>query len=377
MAKTVSNALSAAGNVARNVVSGVGNLVSSAGSGLSSLLGGAHDQSGVGSLAGFSGSLPIVSQAVNPVSNLFDSIVPAATSVMSTIPGLIPTSAATQAISQSLSGGGNASDLLTSLLGHNQSGSGTLAGVNGSLPSYTPSDPSTLQTIDTAAPGPITNVEGLTPTGTANQQIAQTLANGHSPGTGGGSTASGSQQGAGQGQAGQDAGSSNGGQQNTLQTILKTAASLAPVLAAASGGGSGGSLGPAAGNLNTLASDNLALSNRLQETALANLGGNIPGPALSALERKLKKKEAEIRDRYAAMGMSGSTAEAQDLAAAKDATSEEQFAIGQQMAQTGLQEVANLTGQSSSIYEILMQAQLTKDSELGNALAAFAGATAK
>jgi len=142
--------------------------------------------------------------------------------------------------------------------------------------------------------------------------------------------------------------------------------------------GGGGGAGTAAGtSLNNQAQTGLTTAKALQAAGLAGMNGNIGGTGLNYVGRMVRNAQAAIRQRYAGMGMSGSTAEQQDLNSAAQSGVDMQFKIGQEMAQTGLSAAASLAGQSATIYAALMNAQTQKDSQLGNALASFAGAVAK
>ena len=138
-----------------------------------------------------------------------------------------------------------------------------------------------------------------------------------------------------------------------------------------SGSGGGGSNKEALGDL---AKQSGELANRLGNIASAGFAGDIGGRGLNSIQRMVRRAQAAIRQRYAAMGMSGSTAEMQDLNAAAESGVDLQFEIGQKMASTGLTAIAALTGQSASIYTQLLNAQLQKNTALGNAVANFAAA---
>lgn len=133
---------------------------------------------------------------------------------------------------------------------------------------------------------------------------------------------------------------------------------------------------PTAG-LNDIATSNQALAKQLGASSQAAMNGNIGAKGLGAIGRMVRRAQAAIRSRYAEMGMSGSSGEQQDLQEAAMAGVDMQFKVGQQMAQTGLAAIAGLTGQSAAAYTALLNAQTAKDSQLGNALANFAGALVK
>lgn len=140
------------------------------------------------------------------------------------------------------------------------------------------------------------------------------------------------------------------------------------------GGGGGGGNKDA---LKDLAQFNQQTAGRLANIAEAGFQGKIGGNAMNSIQRMVRKAQAAIRQRYAGMGMTGTTAERDDLNDAVEAGVEQQFEIGQKMAATGLNAIAALTGQSAQAYLALMNAQTAKDTALGNALANFAGAFAR
>jgi hypothetical protein len=104
------------------------------------------------------------------------------------------------------------------------------------------------------------------------------------------------------------------------------------------------------------------------------INGQLPGPAQTALNQALQAAQAQIRSKYASLGLSGSTAEAEDLANAKMASVAQQFQIGQSMAQTGLNEVNTSNSQEGQLYEELLKNETAQGTELGSILAKFAGA---
>lgn len=152
---------------------------------------------------------------------------------------------------------------------------------------------------------------------------------------------------------------------------------VAPALLAGSLAAGSGGTGSAGKALEGIAENNKNLANRLGNIADAGMRGDIGGKGLNSISRMVRKAQAAIRQRYAAMGMSGSTAEQDDLNDAVEAGVEQQFKIGQQMAQTGLNAIAALTGQSAQAYLALLNANTAKNTALGNTLANFAAAIAK
>lgn len=156
----------------------------------------------------------------------------------------------------------------------------------------------------------------------------------------------------------------------TAQQALAGAA-LAGALGSGQGAGSGGGT---QGGLESIAKNNQELATSLKGVVNAGMAGDIGGRGLNSIDRMVRKAQAAIRARYSSMGMSGSTAEQDDLNAAAEAGVDMQFKVGQQMASTGLAAIAALSGQSAAAYASLLNAQTAKNTALGNALANFAGA---
>lgn len=101
-------------------------------------------------------------------------------------------------------------------------------------------------------------------------------------------------------------------------------------------------------------------------------GGQLPPGAEASVSNALNAAKQSIRSKYASMGMSGSTMEAQDLSQAESRAAEMRFTVAQQIAQTGL----SAAGLDAGIYGAIMQATLSQDQQLQNALANFAMAAA-
>lgn len=152
---------------------------------------------------------------------------------------------------------------------------------------------------------------------------------------------------------------------------LVAAGLVVPALAGASGDNGTGS---AADGLNKVAQGNLDLAHRLTGIASAGFAGQIGGAGLNYIRRMVEKAQASIRQRYANMGMSGSSAEMEDLNAAAQEGVDLQFKIGHEMATAGLNAIAGLTGQSAQAYLALLNAGTAKETALGQALANFAAA---
>jgi hypothetical protein len=93
----------------------------------------------------------------------------------------------------------------------------------------------------------------------------------------------------------------------------------------------------------------------------------------------LQSAQAAIKSKYAAMGLSGSTMETQDLNAAQTNASSQAFQMANTLTQTGLTEAGvsqSDLGGASTIYQAIMNEQLSADEALQKALAQFASAAA-
>lgn len=98
--------------------------------------------------------------------------------------------------------------------------------------------------------------------------------------------------------------------------------------------------------------------------------GTLPPGAQASVTNALNADIASIQSRYASLGMSGSSAEAQDIANAQNQSAALQFSLAQQATTTGL----TALGLTNSVYTQLLQDQLTRQQDLQNAFANFAAA---
>jgi hypothetical protein len=140
-------------------------------------------------------------------------------------------------------------------------------------------------------------------------------------------------------------------------------------LAAAAGGMGGGGTAsnmPEGGNLETLA--NQAMGNAGMANSLRS--GRLPPGAEQYADQAYADAAAGIQSRYAAMGLSGSTMEAQDLAAAQARTEGMKFQMASDATQVGIQSMQL----ADTIYSQIADYQLQQDQQLQDALAAFASA---
>lgn len=98
--------------------------------------------------------------------------------------------------------------------------------------------------------------------------------------------------------------------------------------------------------------------------------GSLPPGLQTGITQATNSAKATIRSQYAAKGMSGSSAEQQDLANADAAAQAQGAQLGLQLMNTGISE----TGMASQLYQQIMQSALQKDKDLGSAISSFASA---
>lgn len=118
------------------------------------------------------------------------------------------------------------------------------------------------------------------------------------------------------------------------------------------------------GEAGQLAGQGKQLSSYLQS-------GTLPPGVQQSIDQATNSAKASIRSQYAARGMSGSSAEQQDLAAVDTNSKVQGAQIAMNLLQTGIQE----TGLASGLYENLMKMSMDKDKGLAEALAAFGAAS--
>lgn len=96
--------------------------------------------------------------------------------------------------------------------------------------------------------------------------------------------------------------------------------------------------------------------------------GTLPPGVQTSLNQAAQQATATIRSQYAARGMSGSSAEAADLANVQNTIVSQGANIAMQLLQTGVSE-ANL---ASQLYGTIMNQSIQSDQQLGNALSTLA-----
>lgn len=115
------------------------------------------------------------------------------------------------------------------------------------------------------------------------------------------------------------------------------------------------------GQANTLNANGQLLQSYLQT-------GQLPPGVQNSITSATKSAQASIRSQYAARGMTGSSAEAQDLANVQ----QQAAAQGAQIATTLLQAGINETNLSGQIYSELLKTSIAQDSQLESAVGNFA-----
>lgn len=95
--------------------------------------------------------------------------------------------------------------------------------------------------------------------------------------------------------------------------------------------------------------------------------GVLPPGQEAGVDQALQSDIANIKARYASMGMSGSSAEQQDIANAQQSAVAQRAQLAQQATTTGL----NALQLTDSVYQTLVTDQLNRQQELSNAFANF------
>jgi len=126
----------------------------------------------------------------------------------------------------------------------------------------------------------------------------------------------------------------------------------------------------------SLASQQQQLSNTLTNPLVT---GQLPPQAQQQVQNAVNDAISTTKARYANLGLTGSTAEADAISNIQNQSTAITFQIAQQMAQTGeaaIGQASNALGLQDQIYSQLMQAQVQQDTALQQAIARFAAASA-
>lgn len=118
----------------------------------------------------------------------------------------------------------------------------------------------------------------------------------------------------------------------------------------------------------------IAAQEQKQGTLLENYlqTGTLPPGLQAGLDQVYKAGEAQIRSQYARMGMSGSSAEQQDIANLQQKMQSDGAEMALKLMQTGINE----TGTAAELYKQIMSNALTQDQNLGSAISGFSSALA-
>lgn len=130
-------------------------------------------------------------------------------------------------------------------------------------------------------------------------------------------------------------------------------------------------------NLRGIAAEAQNQSQMMNRSANEAMQGNLPGGAQQSIDSALRSAEATIRSRYANLGLTGSTMEAQDMADLQRRAVAQRFEIGRGLAQTGLSAAAGQGQLAGSLYEKILQAETEQGTAFGDALSEFAGLLAE
>lgn len=147
----------------------------------------------------------------------------------------------------------------------------------------------------------------------------------------------------------------------------------APLLSAAAGVGAIGKqlLAPSSiPNLSQMTAAGTAANKAAQDLIPSVSTGKLPAGAEQMVQNATNDAITGIRAKYANLGLSGSTMEQQDIAAAQQRAQAMRFDLAQQLTQTGL----NAAGLQEQIYSQIANLVLNQDKGLSDALAAFAQA---
>lgn len=98
--------------------------------------------------------------------------------------------------------------------------------------------------------------------------------------------------------------------------------------------------------------------------------GTLPPGAKTAVDQATQQAIATIKSKYASMGQSGSTSEAQAIASVQQQSAEEGFQIANQLLASGISE----SQLASGIYQTILQANVSQNNEVTSAISGLAGA---
>jgi hypothetical protein len=125
--------------------------------------------------------------------------------------------------------------------------------------------------------------------------------------------------------------------------------------------------------LNAISGEATNLNNQATQLESYLQTGTLPPGVQTSLNQAAAAAQATIRSQYAARGMSGSSAEAQDLANVQNTIASQGASIAQSLLTTGVQE----SGLAAQLYEQILNQSLQSDQQLGTALTTLASSTAR
>jgi hypothetical protein len=137
-----------------------------------------------------------------------------------------------------------------------------------------------------------------------------------------------------------------------------------------------GALSGIAGQAGQIAGQQEAYGTTLQQPLVT---GQLPPGAQQEVTNALNDAISQTKSRYASLGLTGSTMEADAIANMQKQSQALTFQIAQQMAQTGgaaITQAANALGIQDQVYAQLMNAQVSQDNALQSAIARMASASA-
>jgi hypothetical protein len=111
----------------------------------------------------------------------------------------------------------------------------------------------------------------------------------------------------------------------------------------------------------------------LEPQIAAEQQGHLPVQAQALIDQQLAKTQAAIRSQYAASGLSGSSAEQQDLQAAATSAQGQAFEIGSQLAQQGISQLTSADSQAGSLLGSIFSSEAAQDQNLAKLLAQLGG----
>lgn len=117
------------------------------------------------------------------------------------------------------------------------------------------------------------------------------------------------------------------------------------------------------------------LSTQGQQLASYLQSGTLPPGVQNSLNVAGEQAKASVRSQYAARGMTGSSAEAEDLAAVDQTVAQQGTQIATNLLQQGISEQQggiNALGLSADLYQQILNTALQRDQALGSAIGNFA-----